>query len=59
VERKEAVGKLRALGDKRAIPALEEALNRTRTVGLLRRKTSANGCLRADAREAVQYLESL
>jgi serine/threonine-protein kinase len=58
-ERKEAVSKLRALGDKRAIPALQEAQNRTRTVGLLRRKTSANGCLRAEAKEAVQYLESL
>jgi serine/threonine protein kinase len=58
-ERKNAVAKLRALGDKRAIPALREAQNRRRTVGLLRRKTNANACLRADAEEAVQHLESL
>ena len=57
-ERKVAVAKLRALGDKRAIPALQEAQNRPRTAGLLRRK-NANACLRADAEEAVQYLESL
>lgn len=53
-----AVAKLRALGDKRAIPALQEAQNRPRTAGLLRRR-NANACLRADAEEAVQYLESL
>ncbi|MBW2189977.1 MAG: serine/threonine protein kinase [Deltaproteobacteria bacterium] len=58
-ERKAAVAKLRALGDKRAIPALEEAQTRTRTVGLFRRKANANRCLRTDAEEAVQYLESL
>ena len=58
-ERKEAVSKLRALGDKRAIPALQEAQNRPRTVGLLRRRTNANACLRSDAEEAVRYLQSL
>ena len=58
-ERKDTVAKLRALGDKQAIPALREAQNRTRTEGLFRRKTNANACLRTDAEEAVQYLESL
>jgi serine/threonine protein kinase len=58
-ERKEAVAKLQALGDKRAIPALQEAQNRPRTAGLLRRRTNANACLRSDAEEAVRYLQSL
>jgi hypothetical protein len=58
-ERKEAVAKLQALGDKRAIPALQEAQNRPRTAGLLRRRTNANACLRTDAEEAVRYLQSL
>jgi serine/threonine-protein kinase len=58
-DRRDAVAKLRALGDKRAIPALRQARSRTRTAGLLKRKTNANACLRTDAEEAVQYLESL
>ena len=58
-DRKDAVAKLRALGDKRAIPALRQAQSRTRTEGLFKRKTNANSCLRTDAEEAVQYLESL
>jgi hypothetical protein len=53
-----AVAKLRALGDKRAIPALQEAQNRPRTAGLLRRRSNANACLRTDAEEAVRYRES-
>ena len=57
-ERKEAVANLRALGDKRAIPALREA-KRARAAGLLRRKANSNTCLRADAPEAVRYLETL
>jgi serine/threonine protein kinase len=57
-ERKEAVANLRALGDKRAIPALREA-KRARPAGLLRRKANSNTCLRADAAEAVRYLETL
>jgi hypothetical protein len=56
-ERREAVAKLRALEDKRAIPALLEA--RTARPGFLRRKGNSNACLRADAAEAVRYLESL
>ncbi len=58
-DRRDAVAKLRALGDKRAIPALRQAQRRTRTEGLLKRKTNANACLRTDAEEAVQYLKSL
>ncbi len=57
--RKDAVAKLRALGDKRAVPALRKAQRRTRTEGLLKRKTNANACLRTDAEEAVEYLRSL
>ena len=56
-ERKEAVGKLRELGDKRAIPALQEA--KAARPGLMRRRGNTNACLRADAAEAVRYLESL
>lgn len=58
-DRRDAVAKLRALGDKRAIPALRQAQHRTRTEGLLKRKTNANACLRTDAEEAIQYLKSL
>jgi serine/threonine protein kinase len=57
-ERREAVADLRALGDKRAIPALREA-KRARPAGLLKRKANSNACLRADAAEAVRHLESL
>ena len=58
-DRKAAVAKLRALGDKRAISALTEAQNRIRTEGLLKRKVNDNACLRTAAEEAVRYLESL
>lgn len=56
-ERKEAVTKLRALEDKRAIPALREA--KDSRAGLFRRRGNANACLRSTAAEAVRYLESL
>ena len=56
---KDAVAKLRALGDKKAIPALEAAQKRVRTEGLLKRKVNSNACLRVDAAEAIRYLESL
>lgn len=57
-ERREAVADLRALGDKRAIPALRGA-RRARPAGLLKRRPNSNDCLRADAAEAIRYLESL
>ena len=57
--RKDAVAKLRALGDKKAIPALEGAQKRIRTEGLLKKKVNANACLRTDAAEAILYLQSL
>jgi serine/threonine protein kinase len=47
--RRRVVARLRALGDARAIPELRKAAS-------LRRR---NACLRQDAKEAVQYLESL
>ena len=58
-ERKDAVAKLRALGDKKAIPALESAQKRIRSEGLLKKKVNTNGCLRTDAAEAILYLQSL
>ena len=58
-DRKDAVAKLRALGDKKAIPALEGAQKRIRTEGLLKKKVNANACLRTDAAEAILYLQSL
>jgi serine/threonine-protein kinase len=58
-DRKDAVAKLRALGDTRAIPSLSKAKERIQTEGLLRRKTNVNACLRADVVEAIRYLESL
>lgn len=57
--RKHAVAKLRALGDKKAIPALEAAQKRIRTEGLLKKKVNANACLRTDAAEAILSLQSL
>jgi hypothetical protein len=59
VDRKDAVAKLRALGDKKAIPALEGAQKRIRTEGLLKKKVNTNACLRTDAAEAILYLQSL
>ena len=58
-DRKDAVAKLRALGDKKAIPPLDSAQKRIRTEGLLKKKVNANACLRTDAAEAILYLQSL
>jgi len=58
-DRKEAVSKLRALGNKKAIPALRKARKRVRTEGLLKKKVNTNACLRVDATEAIRYLQSL
>lgn len=56
--RKAAVAKLRALDDKRAIPALRRARHRPRG-GLGRKRVNTNACLRGAAGEAVKYLNSL
>lgn len=58
-DRRDAVAKLRALGDKRAIPELRTAMKRTRVEGLLRRRSNANACLKTDAEEAIRYLNSI
>ncbi|MFW2389515.1 MAG: protein kinase domain-containing protein [Polyangiales bacterium] len=59
-ERKDAVGKLRALGDKKAIPHLRKARKRMRVEGaLMKRRVNTNACLRTAASEAVRYLNSL
>ena len=50
--RRQAVQKLRDLGDKRAIPALTEAPERTKSNG-------GNACLADDAKAAVDHLNSL
>jgi tetratricopeptide (TPR) repeat protein len=56
-DRKTAIPKLRALGDKRAIPALEAA--RHKKGGVRFDRKNLNACLTADADEAVRYLKSL
>ncbi|MEM7437221.1 MAG: hypothetical protein AAF436_18845, partial [Myxococcota bacterium] len=57
-DRKAAISKLRALGDKRAVPALRKARNRPRG-GLGRKRVNTNACLRAAANEAVRHLQGL
>ena len=58
--RKDAVGKLRALGDKKAIPELRKARKRIRTEGaVMKRKVNTNACLKSTANEAIRYLQSL
>ncbi len=58
--RKDAVGKLRALGDKKAIPPLRAARKRIRAEGgLMKRKVNTNACLKSTANEAIRYLHSL
>jgi serine/threonine protein kinase len=58
--RKDAVGKLRALGDKKAIPHLKRARKRVRTEGALKkRKINTNACLKTAANEAIRYLQRL
>jgi serine/threonine-protein kinase len=53
-DRKEAVAKLHALGDARAIPALEKAIARK-----VRRGPKSNACLQAEAQQTMIYLRSL
>ncbi len=55
-QRKKAVAKLRALEDPRAIPALRQAKNRTKKVGLLDREVNENQCLQKDAARAIAKL---
>ena len=57
-ERKAAVAKLRALGDKRAIPALRKARFRPKK-GIESRKTNVNACLKASAGDAIRHLQKL
>ncbi len=58
--RREAVGQLRALGDKKAIPALRQARNRIRVQGAVKKKkVNTNACLVTAANEAIRYLQSL
>ena len=60
LQRKEAVANLRALGNKKAIPALRKARKRVRNEGgLIKRKVNTNACLRTDAAEAIRYLQRL
>jgi hypothetical protein len=56
--RKEAVTKLRALGDIRAIRPLQAAMNRKGNKGRTRGKL-ANTCLLEDARAALTFLRDL
>jgi hypothetical protein len=59
-DRKAAVAKLRALGNKKAIPELRKARKRIRTEGgVVQKKVNANACLSADAAEAIRHLQSL
>jgi tRNA A-37 threonylcarbamoyl transferase component Bud32 len=55
-ERREAVPRLRALRDKRAIPALRRA--RVRSGGFLG-LSNVNACLDRDAAEAIEFLQAL
>ncbi|MEM9196115.1 MAG: hypothetical protein AAGF12_43520, partial [Myxococcota bacterium] len=57
-DRKVAVAELRALGDRRAIPALRKARSRPRG-GLGRKRVNTNACLRGAANEAVKHLQSI
>ncbi len=58
LQRKDAVIKLRALGDKRAIPALEQAQFRKGKVGKWKGK-NVNDCLVDDARAAITFLSGV
>jgi hypothetical protein len=55
-DRREAVPRLRALHDKRAVPALRRARERSGGfLGLAR----VNACLERDAAEAIEFLQAL
>ena len=56
--RREAVSKLRALGDLRAVEALERAIVKVGKSGSYRGK-KINGCLLEDAKAAIGYLRGL
>jgi eukaryotic-like serine/threonine-protein kinase len=58
-KRREAVTKLRALGDRRALVPLQEALERPKSKGKRKRKRDRNACLRRHAEDAVRYLENV
>jgi tetratricopeptide (TPR) repeat protein len=59
-KRREAVTKLRALGDRRALAPLQQALERPpRSKGKRKRKRDRNACLRRHAEDAVRYLENV
>ncbi|MCX5740941.1 MAG: hypothetical protein NT062_00415, partial [Proteobacteria bacterium] len=58
LERDAAVTQLRTLGDPRAIPALERALEKRGKYGALRGRP-VNGCLADNARTAITYLKGL
>jgi serine/threonine-protein kinase len=55
MDRKEAVAKLHALGDPRAIPALEKASARK----INKPRSRSNACLQAEAQQTMIYLRSL
>jgi hypothetical protein len=58
--RKAAVADLRALGNKKAIPALRKARKRIRNEGGgVKRKINTNACLSAAANAAIRHLQSL
>ncbi len=57
-DRRPAVAKLRALGDKRGIEPLQRALERRGKYGATKNKL-INGCLAEEAKAAVGYLKSL
>ena len=54
MDRKEAVANLHALGDARAIPALEKAIARRG-----KHAKQVNACLAQEAQETMIYLRSL
>jgi hypothetical protein len=56
--RREAVSRLRALGDVRAVEALERAIIKVGKSGVYRGKR-INGCLVEDAKAAIGYLRGL
>jgi serine/threonine-protein kinase len=57
--RREAVTKLRALGDRRALEPLQEALARPSKSKRRKRRRDPNACLRQHAEDAVRYFESM
>ncbi len=58
--RREAVTRLRALGDPRAVKPLEESLDRRgwKKKGKRRRRINENACLVTQAKDAIRYLAS-